>query len=107
MVQKIQRDVIAKAERINKLISDLFPRNVKERLLGEEGYGNNFEKDHDERHTESEALVDSLYSRDRLNSDTIPPSKSKSVDPKAPYDTKPIADLFVSTPFSTGIREMD
>lgn len=87
--------MVAKAERTNKLISDLFPRNVKDRLL-EEGYGNKLEQDLDGPHTQSRALVDSLHSRGRLNSDTIAQSKLKTVDPKAPYETKPIADLFVS-----------
>ena len=94
--------MIAKAERTNKLISDLFPRNVKERLLGEEGYANKLEKDLDAQ-AESEPLFGSLHSRGRLNSDTLNNSKSKSLDPKAPYDTKPIADLFVSMIFGPSV----
>ena len=90
-MQKTQRDVIAKAERTNKLISDLFPRNVKERLLGEEGYGGKSDQNPDEK--EAEPLVGSLHARGRLNSDTLTNPKSKT---GSPFDTKPIADLFVS-----------
>ena len=90
MMQRWQRDLIAKAERTNKLVSELFPRNVKDRLLSHEGYGEN-------------ATLDgvSVDGTTTLGGGVVLPSsyhsksRRKPVDHSGPYETKPIADLFV------------
>ena len=94
VVQRTQRDVIAKAERTSKLISDLFPRNVKDRLLGEQGYANTVNSNIDDN-IETDRLIGSMHSRGG-KWDSEHGAKSRSGDSVAPYDTKPIADLFVS-----------
>lgn len=89
VVQRRQREIIAKAEKTNKLVSELFPQNVKDRLLGEDG-------------GKASSIVDgglkrgSDHLRKDRRSDMSLMSRSNSVSWLNPYETKPIADLFVS-----------
>jgi hypothetical protein len=92
VVQRRQREIIAKAERTNKLVSDLFPQNVKDRLL-EDGYGKGGTGSN---HMDGGGRRGSGHYRKDLKSDVTLMSRSNSVSWLNPYETKPIADLFVS-----------
>ena len=96
VVQKGQEDLIAKAERTNKLVSDLFPRNVKERLLGDE--------------YSTPGTLDDFETASRLNGGTSTHfrsdamSRASTVSGLNPYETKPIAGMcyIASICFPTG-----
>ena len=88
VVQKGQKDLIAKAERTYKLVSDLFPRNVKERLLGDDYSTPGTVADGLE--TPSRHLTSSAsghFSCDGM-------SRASSVSRLNPYETKPIAGVY-------------
>lgn len=93
VVQKGQKDLIAQAERTNKLVSDLFPRNVKERLLGDE-YSTPGTVDDFDAASRQHFGGTSNHSG-HVRSDMMP--RASSMSKINPYETKPIADLFVST----------
>ena len=91
VVQRGQRELVAVAERTNKLVSELFPRNVKDRLLGEKGYADGGGKGSD--HLAGGNRKGSTHSRDAAFSSDLT-LNTKSGSELRPYETKPIADLF-------------
>lgn len=93
IVQRRQRHVIDEAERATKIVSELFPRNVKDRLLAKKDYNDNASSDGFEGDHDMGLGAVSAHTRGSILTENSSKVKSKGM---GPYETKPIADLFVS-----------
>ena len=95
IIQRKQREVVEEAERAKQIVSELFPRNVKDRLLAKKDYNDNVPLEDLEAENGNGLGAISSHTRGSIMTEK---SKSKAL---APYETKPIADLFVSHPRRT------
>jgi hypothetical protein len=94
-VYRRQRELIVKAERTNKLVSELFPSNVKDRLLDDGGSVMRKGSTHFDRGSMNRAS--SMRSIDGFATDMTLVSRTGSVSNRInPYQSRPIADLFPS-----------
>ena len=93
IVQKRQHQVIEEAERAKQIVSELFPRNVKDRLFAKKDYKDNARVEDLEADNQNGLGAISSHTRGSIMTEKSSKSKSKAL---TPYETKPIADLFVS-----------